>query len=584
MVVKDYLANIIFDLAKDRITDKIAEAKVRKRIADFLDRQQSLNNFVSFDEEIDFEAFADYIRTDLIDDVKLRCYGSLMERRAAHKRIINKARSYASAHTKLSEKRAIKIVNTAVEIIAKYYRSKTNRDLLFVAGTIEDTIIEDNEKTRSQLSQGVEEIKSELRETALLSIDRDIQSARSGQLPEVENKLGMYLNVLSAGHTLFPDFGFRMNSDNKLISVPLNDSARQKYPENLEITPSAVRIGNQSIETIDKSVLDWAYRHQLPISIDVLNAKKYLGDVLDPIQSEAEELIGGQAIMKPPAFPPAFPCNVCIDSEIVVPYLLLRTKEIFDDGSVLITNEEQNNFNFNVSIIITPSTKSMTLSVKPTEPSNREYLSYRIILRKATEGNTLSINALDLNEYIVKTNINKTDTETWNIEQLDSEIEFLTKIVDIEKYFNTSIVIPDSLTIEDHLTINRVYNLIHGGFNGHTAKFDFTLDLTEEVQTRILEMEDCDYVLVYSFERNFAIFGHEFVLPIVSEVDCVKIDDFCRLKEKATILQFGEPIVVSVIPGMDNTSCSYFDKIKTDENLSQGVYFFKSSDIKKQEE
>ena len=67
--------------------------------------------------------------------------------------------------------------------------------------------------------------------------------------------------------------------------------------------------------------------------MSISEAIKLLGDQLDPIQKEAQELVGKKIVMVPPAFPPAFPCAVKVKDKTYFDYVLLRTQEILDDGT-----------------------------------------------------------------------------------------------------------------------------------------------------------------------------------------------------------------------------------------------------------
>ncbi|WP_270261164.1 hypothetical protein [Dorea amylophila] len=96
-------------------------------------KQSSLNFYALLEEKIDFEGLSDYIRGNMIEDIKLRCFGNKRERGLARESLVSKARIYASAKTDISTKRTIKIVTDIADVLYQYYRSKVNRDLLFIA-------------------------------------------------------------------------------------------------------------------------------------------------------------------------------------------------------------------------------------------------------------------------------------------------------------------------------------------------------------------------------------------------------------------------------------------------------------------
>lgn len=310
------------------------------------------------EEEIDFEGLSDYIRGNMIEDIKLRCFGNKRERGLARESLVSKARIYASAKTDISTKRTIKIVTDIADVLYQYYRSKVNRDLLFIANEIEESIQEEHVETRELVISKSEHLENLIRNNTVLSLDNSLNQIAVGNINDVENNLGSYMNAISSKHTLFPNFGFRMTKENKITSVALTEDAKIKYPEKFQITASNVKIGNRPITDTSSDILEQAYRHQLPIYLEVKNAQKYLGDSLDPIQREAEEMVGTTAIMRPPEFPKAFPCCVKIGEEIVAPYILLRLKEILDNEIRVITNDEQKKFP------VQNSNKNITMHLK----------------------------------------------------------------------------------------------------------------------------------------------------------------------------------------------------------------------------
>ena len=157
-------------------------------------------------------------------------------------------------------------------------------------------------------------------EENLLSLDRNVSLAQAGDLAQVERNLSTTLKGISSQHTLFPYYGYKMEGQEDLISIPLTDNATILYPPRFNVTASSVRLGDTVIKKIDDDILSKSYRHQLPISMDVVTAKKYLGDILDPSQKEADRITGAHVIMTPPPFPPAFPCSISIDDIDILRY------------------------------------------------------------------------------------------------------------------------------------------------------------------------------------------------------------------------------------------------------------------------
>lgn len=558
-IIVDLIANMGFDAIKDKISDTINETQAKQKIINYLNQQQKLNFQVSREEEIDFGGIADYIRTNFMDDVKQRFYGNTKERGAARQRILEATKQYATAN-KLSVQRAEEMIGLAIDILSDFYRRKVDKNMLYITNEIEDTIKDEHDETRALIVKESECLKSIIQDNSAFSIDHALNEVKAGKISQVESQLDTMMNAISTQHTLFPDFGFRMTPKNKIVSFPLTDEARKKYPENFKLLVSAVKLGDQPISAINQSVLDESYRHQLPIHINVHNASKYLGNVLDPIQSETDKMKGAHAILKPPAFPPAFPCCISVGKDIIVPYILLRTKEILDDDSFVITNEEQKNYHFNVSIRIFPETKKLTFKITLNDASNLERLHYKQFLKRAFSGETITVYALQHNEMIFQATVDQRNID----DEIDHEIEFLEKIVKIENYFKTSITIPNTISIQDQILIKRIYDLLVDGFHGETDKFDFEIELTEEVKKKILELTNMDYVIAYSAEGTFSVFNQEFKLPIVREIECVRVDNLSGLQKKVSTLDIGDRVKIVYVPGTNRDKCKYIDHIQVD--------------------
>ena len=72
------------------------------------------------------------------------------------------------------------------------------------------------------------------------------------------------------------------------------------------VVTGSIRFGDKQYNNKDIDPFEYSYHHQKPITIDVTNAIKYLGQRLDPIQDAAMGLIGNTIIAFPPKFPSAF--------------------------------------------------------------------------------------------------------------------------------------------------------------------------------------------------------------------------------------------------------------------------------------
>lgn len=141
-MIKDYVVGIGLDAVKERLKNEYEVRQLKDRLCEFAERQRKINFNCTREEELDFGGLADYIRSGLIEDVQARFFGSKEARAAAHRNIISKSTIYAQSNTRLSRKRAIEMVESAINILREFYKSRVNRDLKFIAAQIEDTVCE----------------------------------------------------------------------------------------------------------------------------------------------------------------------------------------------------------------------------------------------------------------------------------------------------------------------------------------------------------------------------------------------------------------------------------------------------------
>lgn len=561
--ITDYVVDIGVNAIKGKIKSTQEASQVRRKLNDFLDRQRKYNLNCTLEEEIDFQGISEYICGDLAEDVERRLFGNAIERGRARQSIMDKAAHYAQAKTCISEGRSKQLVSAAIDILRLFYREKINRELKFIAAEIEDAVTGEMTAQHQSLEKKIEEM-------SILSIDRNISLLQAGNIDLVEQNLSIFLKGISAAHTLPRDFKFSLNERGRMISIPIADDALKRYPPRLKVSAESIKMGDTVFTKFDNQILSQAYRHQLPISFDVAAAKKYLGDILDPAQSEAEEVIGAHFVLYPPQFSKAFPCNVSIDGNVAVEYLLLRTREILDDGTRIITNDEQENFNFRIQIRINQELNQASFSVAPTNPTNYESLQYRLFLKKASAAEEITVKALEKNAKIFSVGkLNPID-----FVKLDSEIDFLEKVVAIERSFGVPLCIPQELRPEDHFLIHRLYSMIeHGAFQSKRKHFDFALEVSELFRSSINNMvEDATLSLAYTEDVSVTLFGQTLEFPLLRRIDGAKIDDLAELKRKVVNLNNGDNIRLRYVPADPDGFMAYSDAFFSEDAQQKLLY------------
>lgn len=549
--------DIILELGLDVIKDKIKSAKdqrqIREKLDVFLSRKLQENWICTREEEIDFEGLVDYIRGNLLEEVKVRLFGEKEERNSARLRILEEATHYAQAHTKLAKKRTQNITNTVMKILKDFYRKQVPKGILYASGEIVDDICDhQNEQTKKiieEISKSQKEITQKMSENALFSADANIQLIQAGQFDSAEQKITATLQAIGTTHPLYPYYriGFRtIHGKDEMFSEPLVPHMPKEYQPKLELGVTATLDG-KPVPQFTNYYRDYSFRHQIPFEVNVVEARQLLGDKLDPFQHDAEREIGQTHKIYPPEFPPAFPCSLIGDEKPIIKYLLLRTKKILDDGTYVVTNEEQKDLSTTFSMQMNVETGLFHIEVNSRLYGNPARLANLKIIREMLDATRIRIYMLRKDCDLASGRIPK-GSYTSIFESIDEDVEFLEKIVDIENYFKIEIEIPDVLYVDDMQNMEYIVELIRGGtckIRWSEINMEWTID--SKLRNTILSNNN-NYCLEMSGIVSIDLWGHPYEIPVKRVFKNGIIKDLKRLQEKLKVLDDGDPVKITCIP------------------------------------
>ena len=559
-LIKDYVFTLGLDLIKQYCIDKRQTSILQNRLDQYLEKECHYNFNCTLDEEYDFQAVAHYLSSELHGQIYRRLFGLPEERQEAYETISTSVRTYANAHTKLGEKRAVELAEKTITILKAFFRQRINKDLLLTAAEITDHIDSALERGLSSIAQvhaqndqilnRINEFESD---PASRLIMRSIEQVSSGDLAGVENTLTNIARTLSNAtpHPLSNHYRFDLkliNGNMEYRSIPLSPEAAKVYPPIIEIS-GPIRIGNKHYAELSEELLDYSYRHQEPIFVNVTEARKLLGPYEDPVQHEAKELIGKEYPLPLKEFPPATAYCMGFDDVPEFEYLLFRTKEILDDNTLVISNEEQKNFPFLITVFLNTEKCTVNVTFVLRSEQNKDRLRYVRIMKKVELGSVLFIKCLENNSDLARGKLHKSNYSS-SFDSLDDEISFLERITDIEAFFNKDIVMPDKLYEKDLDCIIYVSEIIRG--NKTTAQWsalDFSVDLTENLRKKILSWNSQPFTLSYVGTVHASFWGETYTLHIIRQYTCVINKDLDRLKQKATCLDIGDSIRLQYLPG-----------------------------------
>lgn len=547
-MIKEYFVELGLNVVKDRAIGIKEKQDLRFRLEEFIERKMKENYNCSMAEEMDFGGLVEYINGNFTEDVHKRLFGNLSERKAANTSIMRNAVIYSQSKTHLSERRAKKLISEALEILRKFYRKKVNKDLWLVATEVEDTIIDElSNRLEAQTERITKRIDALDNSLLVLSVDKNLQLLRDMDFSAAEDNLNHFVNAMSSEHKLFPFYGYSLSTTNGKMeykSVPLSKEAEKIYPPKMKCV-GTVKVGDGYVNEISTNTINYANRHQLPIIIDVKEAKKYLGNVIDPVQHEAEQIVGEKIVISPEPFPEAFPCSFLFDGITQFEYITLRTQEILDDGVVIISNYEQTECPYKITIRMNPKDHTCDFSFQKKENiSNTHYLKYAQIMQKALNGTTMSVKLLQTGETFIE-GVFKNFTYNGGFESVDEEIDFLERIVLLEEHFGKNISVPNDIYQDDWDALCYISDIISGRTcSGEWQKQVFTFEFSEELKTAIQNTDEKIFNLSYTGTVTVPLWDEKYEIPIIRTLENGHFEDLEKIKEKVSVLEQGDVLKV----------------------------------------
>lgn len=557
-MIADYLLeellNIGVGVAKSKTNEKINEHKLKKDLEDYILSKKEYFDLCSIDEEFDFEGLLDYVSNNLIEDMKIRVFSkSRKEREKARNTIINKGLQFSQANTKESKAKVTKLVANCIDIIRDFYKKQLTIKEYFLCSEIVDDVVEN---LTDKIDESNELILSSQKELAEYSSDNFVRLVNNNQLNLVETKINNLFNIISTQHKLYPEYGYSLNQG-KLISVPLQENSIQKYPPIMDIKAD-LQIGEYINYFNGLDPLDFSYRHQLDMIIQVKDARKLLGSIEDPCQYEAERMIGENLVLKHKEFPPAFPCSIKVGGKTYFEYVLLRTKEILDDGTYIVTNDEQRNAKVNFEFRFkTEGERIFSFTSHAKNMNSKEHLNYSMFIRDVVMKKEFSIYSYDLQKEVAKSlEYHESDYDTTLI---DFEIDLYTRLCLIESYFDVIFDLPEKIEVNQSKIIFSLSELIKNNNKSISWKgTELTIQLGSLAKNNISDFSEPVSFLADG-ENNVELFGQILRFSHRRVYKSAIMRDYERKSKMIQLLEGDETIPVKFDPGEDD---AYYDIIQ----------------------
>ena len=490
------------------------------------------------------------------------------KRGQARQEIVDAAVAYSKANTDEAKSRVSRCISVCLDIIRDFYEScHLSIKEFLLADMIVDAVAEEVEAAESTTIAAVDEAKEAILAKidstgSLFSIDKAIALAGAGKVDAIGTGIKKLLDHISPDHPYYPDFGYDYKNG-MILSRPLTDEAKMLYPPKFVLT-GEIKIGGQHYDDPNGNPLNYAYRHQLPITMEVSKAIKLLGEKPDPRQDEVAGLVGSTVLATPPEFPPAFPCAIKVGDKSFFDYVLIRTQEIEDDGTYVISNKEQGG-SFFFEVRINPNNPSKPdFKTNMSNANNHELLNYMRFMSTLSKEKDLHIYVLSHGEDIIAGYIDDINNKT-SFSSVEEEIDFLERVCAIEDYFKVQLSLHGEISDREYNTVLRISDLIRNDqVIGTWSKATFTGIMSQHFRKELTTLDKDQYMFSYVGVSHINLFGAEFEFRFMRTFKCATMVDIEKVRRKAEVLDDGDDIKITFRAGDDKSA---IDTLKIPEQF-----------------
>lgn len=555
---------VCISLGKKRYDGRVQTAELRKSVSNFFESNlKEIDNFPN-NSQIDYQGLINYFDKSLDNDIEDALFNqNSVIRKNKRDEIVSKS-IYSAQVTSNNEIDFVrKFVFDYLDIVKDFYKRKIDKKYWLLEdeliSKIEDITIKENDKLYNSIVD-------------TLSFERNIiDAAKNRNYGEIEGQMHLLNEKISLEHPLYPAYGFNYLGG-KMISVPRSEDAVKQNPPNFLLT-GELKVGNEIIGELDNEIVQYADRHQLQIKLTVQEAKKFLGVTIDPIQYEAEDMIGRVLVRNPKPFPPAFPCKIIIDDIVFYDYVELRTKEILDDGTFVIENYEQTNCPIKVTIkikfdnSINHNSVNYKMSIK--DASNVDLLNYLKMMNQAAKGGMMQIYML--NDKLIFLEGKLTPFKyNGGFTSAEEEIDFLKRVVNIEEYFDDVVTIPEKINKDDYDSVIYLSNLIRGVAIKNTwDSISISFKYSDKNSFVVEELDGKEFRFMFSGTLEINLFEKDYSIDVAHICNCAVIKDVERIKKRLQYTDEGETVDINLVAGKDNI---YIEKIVEDDIDTRSLY------------
>lgn len=538
--IAESVAGIVLNEIKGTATDKINRNRLELEIQRALDEKKNTYHLEEVKESKLFQAITDSFWNDHTELVFQAITGTESERKTARANLYEITYKAADAKNTQEKRTVHDLVSEILHLSRKYYRDLMSDSTKFMTAEITEEIIHHTDDRLNNLEDQITSLYTSpinLNILNELAENRDIEGLKKASESVKE--------YMEKAHILYPDYGIEIDDQGNLSSKPLSKEAEKKYPPVVRFK-GVVSIGDEIMPALTPELVDYANRHQQRININITDARQFLGNIEDPFQFEAENLIGETLVKEPDPFQPAQPYCIKIDNTIVYDYIELRLVEVLDDGSLVISNREQKDSPLDFTINVNTSSNQNSFLFGAKERSNRKYLKFLRFMKASMNGSKVTVYSLKEETPLIEGYCRDLDVKKAP-EVLDKEIEFFSWICQIEDFFTINIELPEAITQWEHHIIEKICTMINGeNYVNKGDRFNLHMTLHEGSKDAIWDTEDSDMIIWMDMIENVTVFGYTFSLPIRRTLAPVRIVNLDKLKKVIEYMDVGDDVTIKL--------------------------------------
>ena len=172
-------------------------------------------------------------------------------------------------------------------------------------------------------------------------------------------------------------------------------------------------------------------------------------------------------------------------------------------------------------------------------------------MKKATLGTKVTLTLLESNEIFAEGTFNNFNYGS-AFPSMDEEIDFFSRITEIENYFEKAVDIPDEIYQQDWDAIVYISDLLRGETcYREWTQSEFTFTLSEDLKEAIANMKNTEYSFSVGCTVQVPLWDNIYELPIVRVFEAGKFENLEGLKRKVEVLDCGD-IVKAIFVKSEN--------------------------------